>query len=119
MSLTINPVGDRLLVKLVKLTEKKVGDTVLTLAQDTRKRYQPECSKAVVIAGGGDVPEGISEGCMVLIRTDAGVGLTQDVIQAGDARLYRVVDYPEVLAILKEDSLIGGVGDLQKMEVVA
>jgi hypothetical protein len=102
MSVTIKPVGDRLLVKLVRLSEKKVGSTVLTLANDVKKKYQPECSKALVIAGGSDVPAGIGSGALVLIRSDAGIGLTSDIVETGEARLYRVIEYPEVLAILEE-----------------
>lgn len=120
MGIMIKPAGDRLLVKLCRLDEKKVGNTVITLAHADKKRYQPECSKALVIAGGADVPAGVTEGVLVLIRSDAGVGLTSDVISAGDARLYRVIEYPEILAFLAEDALVSSANEITKgMEVVA
>lgn len=120
MSQVISPIGDRLLVKLVRLSEKQVGKVTLTLANDVRKRYQAECSKAEIIAGGLDVPPGLGAGSVVLIRSDAGVGLTSDVVANQDARLYRVIEYPEVLAVIKEDCLISDANEVGKqMEVLA
>jgi len=94
----IHPIGDRLLVKLIKETEKKVGATVLTLAQDLKKRTQPECGMAMVIATGPDLPVELREGDLVLIRSDAGTGLTAEVIASPEARYYRLIEYPELLA---------------------
>lgn len=120
MAVRILPVGDRILVKLVRLSEKKIGNTVLTLANDVKKRIQPECSKAVVVAGGQDVPAGLAEGSFVLIRSDAGVGLTVDIVDSDDARLYRVIEYPEVLARIEEDKMISKPEDvLKQMEVIS
>lgn len=119
MSMMIKPVGDRLLVKLVRLSEKKIGETVITLANTDKKRYQAECSKAVVIAGGTEIPENLAEGNLVLIRSDAGCGLTADILGDTDARLYRIIEYPEVLAVLEEVKDITDANDVCKqMEVV-
>lgn len=116
----IHPVGDRLLVKIVKLTEKKIGNTVLTLSTDMKKKYQPECCKALVIAGGSDVPAGFEQGSVILMRSDAGVGLTAEIVTASDARLFRVIEYPEVIASIEENKEISEPNDVcRNMEVIS
>lgn len=98
----LKPLGDRILIKLTREDEKKVGDTVITLQRSTKARVQPETSKYLVVATGQETDPQIKEGMYVVCRSDAGAVLSRDVIDRDDHRLFRLVDTPEVLCILEE-----------------
>lgn len=94
----IKPLGDRLLVKLRREEEKKIGNTVITLAHSDKKRVQPESAIFVVVAVGSDVPDNVIPFDMIIARTDAGVVVPPDATNGDSHRLYRLLEFPEVMS---------------------
>lgn len=115
---TIKPLGDRLLVKLRRDEEKKIGGTVITLSHSDKKRFQPESAVFLIMEVGPDVPDTLVRGDCVLARADAGVTLPPGTTNSENHRTYRLIEYPEVWSKIEEDSLIGSAEQVLQEKVV-
>lgn len=116
--ITIKPLEDRILVKLRRDEEKKVGDTVITLVQSDKKRVQPESAVFIVMATGPSVSEEIKPGMLILARSDAGITLPVNTTNGDNHRLYRLMEAPEIWSIVEEDTQIASLQDVLPEKVV-
>ena len=64
------PVGDRILVKRIKITENKT-DSGIILPENHKKKMFENLAVVVAIGDGEKISERITEGCTVFVHDDA------------------------------------------------